>query len=88
MAPHEEVSPKVDLRQALTSASGPAQRMPASQGGKTSAVGTSSWTNPVTKPIPRHATSAVLCMRTPSVGHAWHDRCPHSHREAALFYCV
>ena len=64
MEPQEEVSPKTDLRQAPTSASCPAHEMPDSQGGKTSAVGTSSWRNPVTKPISRHATSAVFCKDT------------------------
>ena len=56
----------MDLRQAPSSASGPAQRMPDSQGGKTSAVGTSARRNPVTKPMSRHAISAVLCKDTVS----------------------
>ena len=64
MAPQVEVSPKMDVRQAVTSASVPAQRRPDNHGGKTSAVGTSSWKNPVIKPIPRHAVSAVLCKDT------------------------
>ena len=64
VAPQEAVSPKMDLRQAPTSASGPAQRMPDNHGGNTLAVGTSSWREPVTKPISRHAISAALCKDT------------------------
>ena len=64
MAPQEEVSPKTDLRQAPTSASGPAQRMPDNHGGKTSAVGTSSRRTPVSNPMSRHAVPAVLCKDT------------------------
>ena len=64
MAPQEAVSPKMDLRQAPISASGPAQRMPDNHGGNTSAVGTSSRTDPVKKPISRHAISAVFCKDT------------------------
>ena len=63
VVPQEEVSPKVDLRHAPTSGSGPAQRMPDSHGGSTSPLRTSSWKKPVTNPMSRHATSAVLCTQ-------------------------
>ena len=63
VGPQKEVSPKMDLRQAPTSGSGPAQRIPDSHGGSTSPLRSSSWKKPVTKPMSRHATSAVLCTQ-------------------------
>ena len=73
VVPQEEVSPKVDLRRAPTSGSGPAQRMPDSHGGSTSSLGTSSPKKPVTKPMSRHATSAVLCTQQSLLRQAKHS---------------
>lgn len=58
---HAAVSPKGDRGQAVTSASGPAQRMPDSHGGRRGADMSASSRTPEMKPMSRQAISAVLC---------------------------
>ena len=51
----------MDLRQAPTSGSGPAQRMPDTHDGSTLSLKPASWKKPVAKPMSRHAICAALC---------------------------